>query len=207
MTAPQPRHDDGMRPPDALPDLPGTPVLDGASAVALIGSQALVASPRCGHVVVVAIDGPSGSGKTTLAADIARLLACPVVHMDDLYPGWNGLLAGIGYLVAEVLSPLAAGESAHYRVWDWGSGGRGGQRALAPQRFLVVEGCGASVGEASAYIGVRVWVEAPRKVRRARGLARDGDAYRPFWEHWAFQEEAVFAADATRARADVIVST
>ena len=40
-----------------------------------------------------------------------------------------------------------------------------------------------------------------------RGLARDGELYRPHWERWAAQEEALFAADRTRDRADVVVST
>lgn len=174
---------------------------------ARIAARALDAPPQCGQVAVVAIDGPSGSGKTTLAVDVARLLGCPVVHMDDLYPGWDGLTEGIDLLVAEVLSPLAGGEVARYRAWDWASGRRDEQRTLLPVPVLVVEGCGSSVGKATEFAAVRVWVEAPKEVRRARGLARDGEAYRPFWDRWARQEEAVFAADATRARADLIVST
>ena len=44
------------------------------------------------------IDGPSGSGKTTLAAEIEQhwnsAVKLQVVHMDDLYPGWDGLAEG-----------------------------------------------------------------------------------------------------------------
>lgn len=156
---------------------------------------------------MVAIDGPSGAGKTTLAQDVVALLGCPVVHMDDLYPGWDGLREGVALLVSEVLEPLAAGRAARYRVWDWAGRRRGETRVLGTPPVLVVEGCGASVGEAARYAAVRVWVDAPQEVRRARGLARDGEAYRPFWERWAAQEEALFAADATRARADLVVST
>ncbi|MFZ2426779.1 MAG: 4-amino-4-deoxy-L-arabinose transferase, partial [Propioniciclava sp.] len=92
-------------------------------------------------------------------------------------------------------------------VWDWAASTRGRVRIVAPSPLLVVEGCGASVGEASAYVSLRVWVDAPREVRRARGLARDGETFRPHWERWAAQEDALFAADGTRARADLMVET
>ena len=179
--------------------------LDAATAriVALLPD----AVPRCGATVVVAIDGPSGSGKTTLADALSARVGAVTVHMDELYPGWDGLVAGVDYLVDQVLRPLAAGRPARPRVWDWAASTRGRVRIVAPCPLLVVEGCGASVGEASAYVSLRVWVDAPREVRRARGLARDGETFRPHWERWAAQEDALFAADGTRARADLMVET
>jgi uridine kinase len=165
------------------------------------------AAPRCGHTAVVAVDGPSGSGKTTLARGVVEALGCPVVHMDELYPGWDGLAEAVPLLVAQVLEPLARGERATYRTWDWAADAWDGTRTVAPGPLLVVEGCGSSVGEAGGHAAVRVWVEAPREERMRRGLARDGELYRPHWERWAAQEEALFAADRTRDRADVVVST
>jgi hypothetical protein len=50
-------------------------------------------------------------------------------------------------------------------------------------------------------------VEADREVRFARGIARDGEAYRPHWERWARQEGSLFAADGTRDRADIVLDT
>ena len=43
--------------------------------VAAVVSLALTAAPRCGDVVVVAVDGPSGAGKTTLARGVELALA------------------------------------------------------------------------------------------------------------------------------------
>ena len=49
---------------------------------------------------VILIDGRAGSGKSYLAAELAERLykelevAPRLVHMDDLYPGWEGLRAG-----------------------------------------------------------------------------------------------------------------
>ena len=40
-----------------------------------------------------------------------------------------------------------------------------------------------------------------------RGIERDGEAFRPHWQRWARQEDALFAADRTRQRADLVVDT
>ncbi len=45
---------------------------------------------------VIAIDGPAGAGKTTLATNLALALAqdlrVQIIHMDDLYDGWDNAL-------------------------------------------------------------------------------------------------------------------
>ncbi|PKW28373.1 AAA family ATPase [Phycicoccus duodecadis] len=156
---------------------------------------------------VVAVDGPSGSGKTTLANAVADALGCPVVHLDELYPGWDGLAAVVPLLVDQVLLPLSRGEDARYRVWDWAHDRWGGERTVAAAPVVVVEGCGASVGAAGGLAAVRVWVEASTDERRRRGLARDGETYRPHWERWAAQERDLFGADGTRERADLVLVT
>ncbi|MFN2318993.1 MAG: AAA family ATPase [Dermatophilaceae bacterium] len=169
---------------------------------------ALDAAPaRCGAVRVVTIDGPSGSGKTTLARGVGEALGAPVVHMDRIYPGWDGLAESVGLLVEQVLGPVARGEAAAYRVWDWDRGGWRGSKSVPRTGVLVVEGCGSSVGPAGECAAVRVWLEAPRDERRRRGLARDGEAYRPHWEQWAAQEDSLYARDGTRAKADLVIAT
>ncbi|WP_299445466.1 AAA family ATPase [uncultured Phycicoccus sp.] len=170
-------------------------------------TQLSAAAPRCGAVRVVAVDGPSGSGKTTLAKALVEALSCPVVHMDELFPGWDGLAEAVPLLVDQVLLPLSRGERARYRVWDWDADTWGGTREVEPGPLLVVEGCASSAGPAGDLAAVRVWVEAPPSERMRRGLARDGETYRPHWERWAAQEAALFTADGTRARADVVVTT
>jgi hypothetical protein len=58
----------------------------------------------------------------------------------------------------------------------------------------------------AAHASLLVWVEAPQPERFRRGIARDGEAYRPHWERWAAQEDAHFAADHTRASAQLRVN-
>lgn len=178
-----------------------------SDAVAAVIALARAAEPRCGATVVIGIDGPSGSGKTTLAESLREVLDCPVVHMDDLFPGWDGLAEASGLLVEQVLRPLAAGTDAGYRRWDWVAS-RWAERVEVPRTpLLIAEGCASTVRPAGDLIAVRVWVEADRDVRMSRGIERDGEAYRPHWERWAAQEQALFTADGTRERADLIVST
>lgn len=178
--------------------------------VAAVVALALAAEPPCGPVVV-AIDGPSGAGKTTLGRGVASALesygAVAVLHMDHLYPGWDGLAQAPGLLATQVLEPLARGEHAAYRVWSWVRDAWAATREVPPCDYLVVEGCGSSVGPARAYAAVSVFVDADPELRMRRGLDRDGETYRPHWQRWADQEAALFAADATRDRADLLLDT
>jgi len=178
--------------------------------VAAVVALALAAQPACGPVVV-ALDGPSGAGKTTLARGVASALetAGPVavLHLDHLYPGWDGLAQAPALLATQVLEPLARGQQAAYRIWSWVRDEWAGTREVPPCRYLVVDGCGSSVGPARAYAAVTVFVDADPALRMRRGLERDGETYRPHWQRWADQEAALFAADRTRERADLLLDT
>ncbi|SDT25789.1 hypothetical protein [Jiangella sp. DSM 45060] len=164
--------------------------------------------PRAGSTVVVAVDGPAGSGKTTLAGRLAaRLDDAPVLHMDDLYPGWDGLAHAAAAVAAEVLAPLAEGRPARYRRWDWHADRWAGWVDVPAAPVLVVEGSGSGSTPGAPYLSLLLWVDAPHDLRQARGFERDGDGFRPHWSRWARQEEALFAAERTRERADLRVDT
>ena len=182
--------------------------VDGAaSTLAAITALVASSSPACGRVTVVAVDGPSGSGKSTIAAALGAHLHAPVVHVDDIYPGWDGLAEAVLLVTSQVLEPLARGEHAAYRRWDWMRSRWGATVPVPPTDLLVLEGVGSSVRPAGDLAAVRVWVEADRDTRFARGMARDGETYRPHWERWARQEADLFAADGTRDRAHLVIDT
>lgn len=161
------------------------------------------AVPRCGTTRLVCVDGPSGSGKTTFAGHLSAALDCPVLHLDDVYPGWDGLADAVPLLHDGVVAPLCAGRPGAYRRWDWERSTFAGTVDVGRPPVLVVEGVSSGAQVIAAHAVLLVWVEAPRDERFRRGIARDGEAYRPHWERWAAQEDAHFAAEGTRARADV----
>ena len=159
-------------------------------------------APRAGPTRVVAIDGRGGSGKSTLASRLATVLGAPVVHMDDLYPGWDGLAAAAPLLRDWILRPLTRQEPVRYQRYDWSLDAYRDWHAMPPADVVVVEGCACGSRIVTPFLSILLWVEASEDVRYDRGIARDGETYRPHWERWAHQEDALFAAEGTRERAD-----
>lgn len=164
--------------------------------------------PTLGDGRLVCVDGPAGSGKTTLATAVAALAArgpgARVVHMDDLYDGWNGLPRLTAQLTG-LLRPLARGEAGCYRRYDWHAGRYAETVTVPPVPLLVLEGVGSGSRDHADLITVLAWVEAAPELRLRRGLARDGVAMADHWRRWAVDEQAHFRREATAARADLLV--
>ena len=135
-------------------------------------------------VPVVTIDGYSGSGKSTLAAAIARLVSdWQVLHLDDWYPGWDGLVEG-AHIARRIAADLRGGRASSYEAWDWENGTTGATTRV-PLVPTIIEGCGAIEAEAN----LSVWIADPGEdERRSRALARDGQTYAPHWQRWADQD-------------------
>jgi uridine kinase len=171
-----------------------------------LAERVRAAQPRCGATRLVCIDGPSGSGKTTLAARLAAALGDPpVLHMDDIYPGWDGLAAAVPLVHDQVVAPLMAGRAAGYRRFDWHREEFAEAHDLGAPAVLIIEGVGCGGRVIADRATLLLWIEAPLEERFRRGIARDGDAYRPHWQRWAHQEAAHFATERTAGRADVRV--
>ena len=154
---------------------------------------------------VIAIDGRSGAGKTSLAAELSAGLAAPVVTLEDLYGGWDGLERGISLLVSAVLEPLSAGRAARVPRYDWVTGQWAEPWLLEPPAVLIVEGAGAGARRAAAYERALVWIEEAASVRKKRALDRDGETFAPHWDQWAAQEEAMLAREHTPSRAGLVI--
>ncbi|MEU4539101.1 phosphoribulokinase [Streptosporangium sp. NPDC023825] len=162
---------------------------------------------RAGRTRVLAVEGRSGSGKSTLATALAAELAAPVVRMDDLYPGWDGLLGGVDVLVEWVLRPLSLDRPARWRRYDWAEGAYAEWHEVPGTGILVLDGTGSGALAAAPYLSGLLWLEAADGVRKARALERDGDLYAPHWNRWAAQEERFHSRDDVRARADLTIAT
>src|SRR5215218_4708266 len=159
--------------------------------------------------VIIAVDGRSGAGKTTLAVELAARLRAhhkvSLFHLEDIYPGWNGLLAGVDRYVATVLEPLSRGDAATWTSWDWENHYDGGSRVTLPAEIVIVEGVGAAAAAARPLLSAVVWADSPDDIRRTRALDRDGGTYEPYWDQWAAQEEEWLGADDVPQHADVRV--
>jgi uridine kinase len=172
-----------------------------------LAAHVLAAPPRLGDVRLVCVDGPAGSGKTTFAGRLTAAFGdgAALVHLEDLYAGWT-LTGAVARLSAGVLRPLAEGRPGLHHRYDWAAGRFADAPVTVPvPRVLVVEGCGSSPRALDPWTTLRIWVEAPARLRLSRGLARDGDELAAHWRRWQRSEAVHFAVEGTRARADVRV--
>lgn len=165
--------------------------------------------PTLGAGRLVCVDGHAGSGKSTLGRALldaaSELGTARLVHVDDMLAGWTGL-AGLSARVArDLVDPLRRGEAGRYQRYDWEHGRFAEWHVVDPVDTLVLEGVGAGALAYADAVTLLVWLQAPRTLRLHRGMARDGEAMRAQWLAWMDDEEALFARERTRDRADVVV--
>ena len=151
---------------------------------------------------VVLIDGGSGSGKTTLAAALAPALAAQLVRLDDFYPGWDGLESASVAVSDDVLSAVSPG----WRRWDWTTETTAEWHEVDRSLPLVIEGSGCLSRANRRRATFGIWVELDAPTRKQRALARDGEAYAPYWDRWAGQERAFALRERPWQIADLILT-
>jgi len=167
---------------------------------------------------IVLIDGRAGAGKSTFAADLLEAYfqletrLPKLVHMDQLYPGWEGLRAGSLYLNQTILAPVSLGKDANWQVWDWSKGERGnpeessnGWRSFDGGNLLLIEGCGSVSSYSAEVADLRIWIESDQDTRRERFNTRDDGQFNDYWHSWAIQEDEFLAAEKSRDLCDLWV--
>lgn len=155
--------------------------------------RAIATAPR----PIVLIDGRSGSGKTTLGQWLAPQLGAHLVHLDDFYPGWDGLQAASD-AVHEVVIP-----ESRWQAWDWERNVPAAWHTFPASVPLVIEGTGALSAANCALATFGIWVELDAATRKQRALDRDGELYAAHWDRWAVQEDAFATAENPRSLADM----
>ncbi len=151
--------------------------------------------------VLVGIGGRGGSGKTTLARSIP---GAQIVGTDEF---WDGTGFELSRLRTEVVEPILRAEPAEFHAYSWELQRPFEQaRVVLPQGVIVIEGvCALHAMFREAY-DLRIWVEAPRGLRLARGIARDGEESREVWEtRWMPSEDRYVERDDPVSAADLIV--
>ena len=159
---------------------------------------------------VVLIDGRAGSGKSTLAELLQNQLfkdgdSLPrLIHMDDLYDGWDGLQSGVDYLQRMILNPVAARKKASWQEFEWSLGERVRWREFEGQTPLIVEGCGSISRLAAEAAQIKVWVESDSEIRFKRWIEREGSDEN--FGRWAAQEVEFYSRERSPELADVVVA-
>lgn len=186
-----------------------------ASAPLLLVSRAVAAAtkPHTGPVWI-GIDGRGASGKTTLAHRVMAVVAADtsltsaLVSVDDfarpVLDRWDH-----ARFTTQLLEPLTEGRMARYQRWDHlADHGLDWVEVAADVDVVVVEGVSSTDAQVGVPWVVRVWVEAPAKVRLERILRRDGPELLDVWlTDWIPNEEAYVAEQNPQSHADVVVKT
>ena len=172
---------------------------DARLAEANFADVVIAAARTAPPTAVVLIDVPSGAGKSTLADQV--LAAWPgerrptLVRLDDIYPGWGGLDAGILHLERHVLAPRRAGRPAAWQRFDWTAEAPLEWHEVDPDFPLIVEGCGALARSHLALSDIRVWLDAEDQSRKRRAIARDGERFLAHWDEWQQEWERYLLRD------------
>lgn len=157
-----------------------------------------------GKLPIVLIDGRAASGKSQFAKELSDLYfkldkqAARVIHMDDLYPGWNGLAEGSVYLLTNILIPLSKNRAASWQLWNWRKNHRGaeepgnGRREFSGGTALIIEGCGSISRLSSELADYTIWIDSDDNVRKERFSARDGGKFDEYFGIWSAQEDEFY---------------
>lgn len=151
-----------------------------SEALSLVERHARDHAPLAGSTRIITIDGPAGAGKSTMADALSRRLtsfgiAAPIVHMDDLYRGWDDALTVqlSSTLQDQILKPIALGKRGGYRRWDWQSNAPGESITIPSHDFLILEGVGASQRVVRPFATTMVWIGIDSTQGLKRVLERD----------------------------------
>ena len=161
---------------------------------------------------LIAIDGRAGAGKTTLAARFFDELSVDktveVIHMDDLYNGWeNALDEHLTKTLESIVNAHQKKEGFEIDIFNWQSMSFDSKRQINPVDILILEGVGAGqkvVRDAGATL---YWLDIDADDGIARVLKRDGNQIASQMKQSQIAQEIHFLRDKTRENAEHIQSS
>jgi uridine kinase len=184
---------------------------DQLALIEKISSQVLELIDRGNQTPIVLIDGRAGSGKSTFAESLQQQLfrdgesAPRVIHMDNIFEGWDGLALGSDYMVRFILQPLARRETASWQDWSWVKNQRSSWREFSGGTPMIVEGCGSLTERSKEHADISIWLEASEETRRERWIQRERHLEK--FDFWAAQELDFYAREKSQSLADLVIKT
>jgi uridine kinase len=185
--------------------------LDQQKLVESLSTKILDQIDRGNQTPIILVDGRAGSGKSTFAEKLQQQLfrdgesAPRVIHMDNIFEGWEGLSLGSDYMVRFILNPLERKETASWQDWSWVRNERSSWREFSGGTPLIVEGCGALTERSKEHGYLSLWLEASEETRRKRWLERERHLDK--FDFWAAQELDFYAREKSQSLADLVVKT
>jgi len=154
---------------------------------------------------LIAIDGVAGSGKTTLALKLANdLTDSYVVHMDDLYDGWNNPLSQklTARVISQLLNPISKQISVSYQVFNWKLNRFTDFKTIPQSKYLILEGVGSAQREFRPYMNKIIWIECDPNLGYNRVIARDGDQVKQEMLKFLIDQNNHFSTELSKNAAD-----
>ncbi len=154
-------------------------------------------------MALYAIDGPAGAGKTTFAAKLEAELSVNgsvrVIHMDDLYNGWDNALSNP---LAEILDRIStahiAGREFVIKIFNWHTMAFDREERITPTDYLIIEGVGAAQQIVRETGATTYWLDIEPEIGLQRVLDRDGAHIEAQMRQWQVDQDKHFARDETR---------
>jgi uridine kinase len=161
---------------------------------------------------IITIDGPAGAGKTTLASHLSTSLgnyfSTSVIHMDDLYNGWQDPFSG-PFIEALKTITESHGKKKSYAIpqFDWALGAYGPAKSSQPSQLLILEGVGSSTSHIRDVVSASIWIDIKPEVGLQRVLTRDGTSIASEMQQWLKTQETFFTTEKSAELADFALTT
>ena len=154
-------------------------------------------------MTLLAIDGPAGAGKTTFAAtlevELLQSATVKVIHMDDLYSGWDNALSNA---LSEILDRISTAHLANrefvIKIFNWQTMQFDTEETIMPTDYLIIEGVGAAQQIVRDSGATTYWLDIEPEIGLQRVLERDGEHIKAQMLRWQVEQDKHFARDETR---------
>jgi uridine kinase len=161
---------------------------------------------------IIAIDGPAGAGKTTLAREVHLALSLEmsvnVIHMDDLYDGWNNALSeDLTQVLLYLVDQHKEKKPAAIRKYNWATSAFAESEEIPPADLLILEGVGSGDKALLDELAALIWIDIDPEIGVKRVLERDGSQVADEMKKWVGAQEEYFSQHSTREKADFILTT